>query len=1217
MKFIIIFLTIVLFGISISILNAQNHNGDYQVKPPDVSAFEAVNFSKANEYSGKIAISIPIFEFSIDGVSIPISIDYNSSGILVNERASRVGLGWSLQAGGMISKSIKGFNDFELSKSAGESGGATSGASWFTSAFGNSFGDPSGNITAVYTKMGYLKYCDPSNCTFEVDLTTLDTEPDIYNVRVPGLNTDFIHTRIGSVITPKEISPKGTIISSSILPIGKDYAGIYNFIVGQYPYNTTPYAGDETTDVQSVNITSNNGILYQFNDIEHVTNRQIISLDNYNPLQTRNYINISYPISRIFSQRTGQEVNFHYENVELFEFENYVDRIVKRGKINTYSEVEHENSIWLKKVIKIDFDEGTILFHYDHDRLDILGETALTEIEIKDLNGQMIKRVLFNYSYYTTPGSTSYVGKRLKFDQIYFENKERENLPGYNFTYNSTPLPERYAASADFSGYYNGARLLQDVTDFPTQYFYIDPNKSLLPFQIDGDTNYYQIQGTYSLEADEIYAKAGQLNQIEYPTGGKSVFDYELNSFEYLGQEIKGGGLRIKRNTLYDTNQTILRDIVYDYKKTDGNTSGSIITLPKHSTAELYDGDHVSYFSISNYIDYSNLTITNVPDKLLFKISNSSVNRFSYTKGNLVGYSRVKKEELGNGYEIKEYSSPSSILDIYPSAIAQASGPTKSAVSNWIQFQIDYGFFPTLYENKEALRGNLTNHSVFDNTDQLLQHTKYTFDRKQFESFRLTERKTYSTYCRITSGWPYDDINFNLERNELIKVEQFNYLQGNVLKNTEEFIYDSFNGLLKEKSFLTSDQRTKKTLFTYPEEGSPDNFIQNLFDQNRINKPIKKTNFIDNTKIGETIINYNEYNEKTEPSVIEVFKGESTEGTPVITFEAYDSKANPVQYKTINNIPTAILWGYNKTKIVSKVIGSTYNELIATGIDEDIVNNPDGISELNIELNKIQLAFENDPLKKVETYIYKPLIGVTQITDLRNQTASFEYDNFNRFSLSKDNDGNIITKNEYNLKNSQTYPVSISAFLDFEYIGDNQYRVTANASGGSGGYTYQWGANCHYDFEPETSNNTYIAASYQPIPDENNFPCYDNQSRDVPVTCKIRDNNENIEIIRTVILERIIELPPPIFHVYLTQTGYEQIDALAIDGSGDFSYQWKENNDSYSSLSSDNTHIIQTMLECEDEGGDFVAVTCRVVDNVTGEVITNTINVYASVGCQG
>ena len=118
------------------LLNAQNHTGGYQVKPPDVNAFEAVNFAEANEYSGKIAISIPIFEFSIDGVAIPISIDYNSNGILVDEYASRVGLGWSLQAGGIISKSIQGINDFELSSTSGESGGATADASWFTSSSG-------------------------------------------------------------------------------------------------------------------------------------------------------------------------------------------------------------------------------------------------------------------------------------------------------------------------------------------------------------------------------------------------------------------------------------------------------------------------------------------------------------------------------------------------------------------------------------------------------------------------------------------------------------------------------------------------------------------------------------------------------------------------------------------------------------------------------------------------------------------------------------------------------------------------------------------------------------------------------------------------------------------------------------------------------------------------------------------------------------------------
>ncbi|MCF6307699.1 MAG: hypothetical protein L3J09_07070 [Flavobacteriaceae bacterium] len=235
---------------------------------------------------------------------------------------------------------------------------------------------------------------------------------------------------------------------------------------------------------------------------------------SYSPVISRYHSNVSYPISKISSQRTSQEVSFHYENVELVEFENYVERIVKRGKINTYSKIEHSNSLWLKKIIKINFDEGTILFHYDHDRLDIPRETALTEIEIKTITGETIKRVLFDYSYYTTPGSTSFLGKRLKLDRVYFENKERENLPGYNFTYNSTPLPERYAASTDFSGYNNGANFIQDPSDFPTQYFYLDPNKSTLPFQINGDANFYKIQGTYSLEANETYAKGLLQNNL-------------------------------------------------------------------------------------------------------------------------------------------------------------------------------------------------------------------------------------------------------------------------------------------------------------------------------------------------------------------------------------------------------------------------------------------------------------------------------------------------------------------------------------------------------------------------------------------------------------------------------------------------------------------------------------------------------------------------------
>jgi YD repeat-containing protein len=45
------------------------------------------------------------------------------------------------------------------------------------------------------------------------------------------------------------------------------------------------------------------------------------------------------------------------------------------------------------------------------------------------------------------------------------------------------------------------------------------------------------------------------------------------------------------------------------------------------------------------------------------------------------------------------------------------------------------------------------------------------------------------------------------------------------------------------------------------------------------------------------------------------------------------------------------------------------------------------------------------------------LIGVTSSTDPRGQTVYYEYDAFNRLEKVKDQDGRILTKNEYHYKN--------------------------------------------------------------------------------------------------------------------------------------------------------------------------------------------------------
>lgn len=56
--------------------------------------------------TGTPNITIPIYTLKEGNLSLPISLNYHASGIKVGEVASWVGLGWSLDAGGVISRTI-------------------------------------------------------------------------------------------------------------------------------------------------------------------------------------------------------------------------------------------------------------------------------------------------------------------------------------------------------------------------------------------------------------------------------------------------------------------------------------------------------------------------------------------------------------------------------------------------------------------------------------------------------------------------------------------------------------------------------------------------------------------------------------------------------------------------------------------------------------------------------------------------------------------------------------------------------------------------------------------------------------------------------------------------------------------------------------------------------------------------------------------------------
>ena len=78
---------------------------------PNVTSFQKYIDSPISLYTGTPDVSVPIYTLSTPQLTLPISLTYNASGLKVDERASWVGAGFSLNAGGAVSRTAKGFPD--------------------------------------------------------------------------------------------------------------------------------------------------------------------------------------------------------------------------------------------------------------------------------------------------------------------------------------------------------------------------------------------------------------------------------------------------------------------------------------------------------------------------------------------------------------------------------------------------------------------------------------------------------------------------------------------------------------------------------------------------------------------------------------------------------------------------------------------------------------------------------------------------------------------------------------------------------------------------------------------------------------------------------------------------------------------------------------------------------------------------------------------------
>lgn len=267
-----------------------------------------------NLSTGQAVISMPLYNLQEGALSVPISLNYNSSGLKVDETSSNVGLNWNLNAGGYISRRIRDKADENRIKIK-------------KNIWGNS---------EVFRGSYYAGL--PTSTTLNTDQLNFavfkDFEPDIFYLNISGQSFEFFI---------KPIQPPATLGECVLIDQSSDIK-----IELIAPTGNAENKLDMATRINSFHafkVTMPDGTIYKFglnhNEKEYVFSYNLfeevryfyqmqLPIDGYSGfeevLEENGGLNLAAPVtwhlSKIISPKKGgseeafQEINFTYRRTK-------------------------------------------------------------------------------------------------------------------------------------------------------------------------------------------------------------------------------------------------------------------------------------------------------------------------------------------------------------------------------------------------------------------------------------------------------------------------------------------------------------------------------------------------------------------------------------------------------------------------------------------------------------------------------------------------------------------------------------------------------------------------------------------------------------------------------------------------------------------------------------------------------------------------------------
>lgn len=486
-------------GQSTADTSAKSYVGDInQMFPAAPTSNNLMKFEEVpiSYYTGIPDINIPLFNIPTNNskVSVDIQLKYHPLNAKPDDKAGETGLGWSLIAGGTISRTIRGGGADEKNRTIG-------------------FSSP--------PKTKYGIYNHPYNPTFKV----MNDEPT-------NMDEYRFFAGMGRYDTEYDLFQYNFMGHSGRFYIVKDAAGNYKAEKLDRNNLQIRFDQDSTGAVTSFTIIDDKGIKYLFNPMERseksITNVKI-GLTRLSSLidgssDVGDYWT-SFHLTKITDQNNTILAIFKYDLASAVKFEEPITRTYRNAK-----DVYYENTSQNNGGVQINPDgnmpgamEAQTVYNDTNTKL-------LTSVEIVD------KGILYlNYqkgrqdSNYTTP---SELYKLQSIQSNYIGQATDQHTEKYLFEYGYADTNYR-SSSLDLSAVLLKKMMLNKVIKLSpnnNQEYTITYNKNDEELSKDG-WGYYK-GGTNEAITNDV------IKSITYPTKGKVVFNFGSNDYSYY----YGGG---------------------------------------------------------------------------------------------------------------------------------------------------------------------------------------------------------------------------------------------------------------------------------------------------------------------------------------------------------------------------------------------------------------------------------------------------------------------------------------------------------------------------------------------------------------------------------------------------------------------------------------------------------------------------------------------------